>query len=308
LLRSANTAEMAIALLAVIKIGAIAVPSMPQLKARELAVMLEKAQVNCILCSTNLLQEMRLAMLAANSNALLARLDDEFDVGVPSICRLAKTKSGPCPAFPSQQDDICLLGFTSGTTGKPKATIHFQRDLLAICDHFPQSHLQLASSDVCIGTPSLAFTFGLGALLLFPLRYGAASILQSYANAEQFWQVASQEQASVCFSAPTFYRKLALQPILPHHCLRLTVSAGEALPISTRQLWQEATGIEMIDGLGATEMLHIFIANLPGQSRVGAIGKAIPGYQVAILNEAGLPCAPGVAGRLAVQGLSLIHI
>lgn len=315
LLRAPNSPQLAAALLAVIKIGAIAVPSMPLLRARELAVIIEKAQVNLTVCTSTLLPELMLAQskLAAQSMFTILCLDEAdatistpTSAAIPSLASLAKQKQGAITAYPSLQDDICLLAFTSGTTGKAKATMHFHRDLLAICDLFPASHLQLTKSDVLIGTPSLAFTFGLGALLLFPLRYGAASVLQSYASPEALWQAIAAQSASICFSAPSFYRKMALSsplncPVGPSS-LRLAVSAGEALPVATAQLWRANTKVALIDGLGATEMLHIFVASSPQEQRSGAIGRALPSYRVAILDDAGQPCSPNTAGRLAVQG------
>ena len=314
LLRAPNSPQLAIVLLAVIKIGAIAVPSMPLLRARELAEMIDKAQINLAVCTQALLSELLLAQRLVNGqneafcfttlcldNPDKAATDDS---AIPSLPRLAKQKMPVCPAYPSAQDDVCLLAFTSGTTGKAKATAHFHRDLLTICDLFPASHLQLTSADVVIGTPSLAFTFGLGALLLFPLRYGASSVLQSYANPEALWQRIASAGASICFSAPSFYRKMALIAPKEQSSLRLVVSAGEALPVPTRQLWQSATQVTMIDGLGATEMLHIFVASAPQHERIGAIGRAIAGYRVAIFDEFGQLCPPNIAGRLAVQGLT----
>src|SRR5690606_16794219 len=193
--------------------------------------------------------------------------------------------------------------FTSGTTGKPKGTVHFHRDLLAICDCFPPAMLQVRETDICIGTPPFAFTFGLGGLLLFPLRYRASAVLLERPGADTLLQAIQDFRATLCFTAPAFYRRMA--PLAKDYdlsSLRKAVSAGEALPVATRTSWRQATGLELIDGLGATEMLHIFISAAEGEVRPGATGKAVPGYQACILDEDGKSLPPGQVGKLAVRG------
>ncbi|MEO8717871.1 MAG: AMP-binding protein, partial [Burkholderiales bacterium] len=200
-------------------------------------------------------------------------------------------------------DDVCLISFTSGTTGVPKGTMHFHRDVLAICDCFPRSTLESQADDVFIGTPPLAFTFGLGGLLLFPMRVGACGVLLEKLTPETLLAAIEKYKATVCFTAPTFYRQMA--PLAANYdlaSLRKSVSAGEALPLATRDSWQAATGLAMIDGIGATELLHIFISAAGAQIRRGATGKPIPGYQACILDADGKPVGPGVVGRLAVKG------
>jgi 2-aminobenzoate-CoA ligase len=220
-----------------------------------------------------------------------------------SLENLMRQKSPHYTPHASQSEDVCLIGFTSGTTGKPKATMHFHRDVMAICDCFPVSTLRSNPDDIFIGTPPLAFTFGLGGMVLFPLRIGATGVLLEKYTPESLLQAIQRYSATICFTAPTFYRQmLPLVPNVDISSLRKTVSAGEALPVSTRSAWQAATGLRMIDGIGATEMLHIFISAADDDIRPGATGKPIPGYQACILDDEGKPVGPGVVGRLAVKG------
>ncbi|KAB8059191.1 AMP-binding protein [Janthinobacterium violaceinigrum] len=295
LLRGANTPMMAACLLAVLKAGCIAVPTMPLLRARELSTIAAKAEVNAVLCAQGLRAEL-------DGMSGLPRMLCFGAEGAELEQRMAAHAS-PFAAHDTAADDVCLISFTSGTTGVPKGTMHMHRDLLAICDCFPRSMLQVRADDIFIGTPPLAFTFGLGGLLLFPLRFGAATVLLEKLTPDTLLRAIAAYQATICFTAPTFYRQMA--PLAASHdvrSLRLTVSAGEALPLATRDAWQEATGLAMTDGIGATEMLHIFISATGEGIRRGAIGKAIPGYQACIVDDAGVVQPPGVTGRLAVKG------
>jgi 2-aminobenzoate-CoA ligase len=204
---------------------------------------------------------------------------------------------------PTAADDVALIAFTSGTTGKPKGTMHFHRDVVAMCDAFPRSILRVQKDDIFCGTPPLAFTFGLGGMLCFPMRFGASTVLVEKHTPETLLQTVERFKATVCFSAPTMYRQMAaIARGFELSSLRKCVSAGEALPDATRQLFREATGIEIIDGIGSTEMIHIFISHLPERVRRGATGYAIPGYRATVLDEEGRVCAPGTVGRLAVKG------
>ena len=295
LLRGANTPMMAACLLAVLKAGCIAVPTMPLLRARELSTILAKAEVNAVLCAQGLRAE--LDGLPGLPPMLC------FGADGAELERCMAAYAAPFTAHDTAADEVCLISFTSGTTGVPKGTMHMHRDLLAICDCFPRSMLQARPDDIFIGTPPLAFTFGLGGLLLFPLRFGAATVLLEKLTPDTLLQAIDAYAATICFTAPTFYRQMA--PLAGKHdlrSLRLSVSAGEALPLATRDAWQAATGLAMTDGIGATEMLHIFISATGEGIRRGAIGKAIPGYQACIVDEAGVPQPPGVTGRLAVKG------
>lgn len=300
LLRGANNPMMAACVLAVMKAGCIAVPTMPLLRAKELTVIIEKAQVNAVLCTGDLKAEMELACKQLPALASILYFND---AAADALEQLMATKPAGFTALDTAAEDICIIGFTSGTTGMPKGTMHFHRDVLAICDCFPRSTLQSKANDIFIGTPPLAFTFGLGGLLLFPLRVGAATVLLEKLTPELLLKAVQDFRATVCFTAPTFYRQMA--PLASHFdlsSLKKAVSAGEALPAATRENWRQATGLAMIDGIGATEMLHIFISAAGEAIRPGATGKAIPGYQASVLDEAGQPVPPGVVGRLAVKG------
>jgi 2-aminobenzoate-CoA ligase len=297
LLRGANCPMMAACILAVLKAGCIAVPTMPLLRARELDAIAGKARVDAILCAATLRAEIDAMESAAPLvlfdqpgdpqalEALMARHDDAFN------------------AADTSADDVCLISFTSGTTGVPKGTMHFHRDVLAICDCFPVHTLRSHEDDIFIGTPPLAFTFGLGGLLLFPLRVGASAVLLEKLAPEALLAAIEQYRATVCFTAPTFYRQMApLASRFDLASLARTVSAGEALPVATREAWHQATGLAMIDGIGATELLHIFISAAGDEIRPGATGKPVPGYRACILDDEGREVGPGVIGRLAVKG------
>ncbi|MES2260798.1 MAG: AMP-binding protein [Pseudomonadota bacterium] len=298
LLRGANTPMMAAAILAVLKAGLIAVPTMPLLRARELDAIMAKAEVNAVLCAAGLR-----AGLDGAAHLPSKILCFNGGAAPDSLEALMAAQPAHFTACDTAADDVCLVSFTSGTTGVPKGTMHFQRDLLAVCDCFPRSVLRSQADDIFIGTPPLAFTFGLGGLLLFPLRVGASSVLLEKPSPPALLQAIEQYRATVCFTAPTFYRQMApLAGDFDLSSLHKTVSAGEALPLATREAWRQASGLEMIDGIGATEMLHIFIAAAGDQVRPGATGKPVPGYQACILGPDGLPAGPGVVGRLAVKG------
>lgn len=300
LLRGANSPVLAACVLAVWKAGCIAVPTMPLLRAKELKVIIDKARVNAALCASSLKEEME--NVRSQTPALGPVLYFNNDASDALEQRMAM-KSTQFDAVDTSAEDICIIGFTSGTTGIPKGTVHFHRDILAVCDCFPRSTLDSQADDVFVGTPPLAFTFGLGGLLLFPLRVGAATVLLEKLTPELLLKAMQDFKATVCFTAPTFYRQMA--PLAARYdlsSLKKTVSAGEALPTATRKSWQSATGLAMIDGIGATEMLHIFISASGNAIRPGATGKPIPGYQACILDDDGNPVPPGVTGRLAVKG------
>lgn len=297
LLRGANCPMMAACILAVIKAGCIAVPTMPLLRARELGIIAGRARVDAVLCAASLRAEVD----AMEPGGLPLVLFDG-DASDSLEARMA-AHDEPFHAPDTAADDICLISFTSGTTGVPKGTMHFHRDLLAICDCFPRHTLGARMDDVFIGTPPLAFTFGLGGLLLFPLRVGASAVLVERLSPESLLAAIQEHRATVCFTAPTFYRQMAqLVPRFDLRSLSRSVSAGEALPVATREAWKVATSLDMIDGIGATEMLHIFISAAGSEARAGATGKPVPGYQACILDEHGRPVGPGVVGRLAVKG------
>ncbi|WP_426100655.1 AMP-binding protein [Massilia sp. TSP1-1-2] len=298
LLRGANNPMMAACILAVLKAGLIAVPTMPLLRARELEAIAGKARIDAVLCSANLRGEID-ALAGPVSHIVYFNAP-----GQPDALELRMARhTTPFAALDTAADDVCLISFTSGTTGVPKGTMHFHRDALAICDCFPRHTLASQADDIFIGTPPLAFTFGLGGLLLFPLRVGAAGVLLEKLTPDSLLAAIASYRATVCFTAPTFYRQMApLAAGFDLSSLAKSVSAGEALPLATRDAWQAATGLCMIDGIGATELLHIFISAAGDDIRPGATGKPVPGYQACIIGADGALAGPGVIGRLAVKG------
>ncbi|HLY31431.1 MAG TPA: benzoate-CoA ligase family protein [Ktedonobacterales bacterium] len=300
LLRSANNPMMAVCWLAAAKAGLVIVATMPLLREKELTEVIEKAQISAALCDKRLDAELLAAQQRAPVLTQIVYFSDPSPEGLEA--RMAAHRQ-PFNAVDTAADDPVLIAFTSGSTGKPKATIHFHRDILAICDTFPKSIVQMTADEVCIGTPPLAFTFGLGGLLLFPLRVGASTVLLERFTPDSMLQAIQQYGATTTWTAPLFYRQmaaLAKGQIPP--TLRKCVSAGEMLPASTRALFKEATGIEIIDGIGSTEMLHIFIAAAGADVRPGATGKPVPGYEARILDDDGQPLPAGQVGRLAVRG------
>ena len=297
LLRGPNNPMMAAAWLAVVKAGGICVGTMPLLRARELAEIIDKAQITHALCDKRLDTELELARRGCPTLTHVRYwYDDATDA------RLA-AQPAVFDTVDTAAEDVALIAFTSGTTGKPKGTVHFHRDVVAMCDCFPRSCLRPGPDDVFIGSPPLAFTFGLGGLLCFPLRFGASTALVERFTPETLLEAIQQFRATILFTAPTMYRALAgLWPRYDLRSLKKCVSAGEALPDATRQLFKQASGIEIIDGIGTTEMIHIFISHTPERVRRGATGYAIPGYRATVLDEEGRPCPPGKIGRLAVKG------
>lgn len=300
LLRAPNNPMMAACLLAVMKAGLVAVPTMPLLRAAELKQIIDKARVGAALCDGRLSEELELARPACRSLKQVLYFNDD---GPDTLEQRLASKPAVFSNIDSAADDPCLIAFTSGTTGRPKGTVHFHRDVLAMCDCFPRSCLKPMQDDIFCGTPPLAFTFGLGGLLCFPMRFGASTVLIERLTPDALLAAIQKLRATICFTAPTYYRQMAgLAKSYDLKSLRQCVSAGEALPDATRQLFKEATGIEIIDGIGATEMIHIFVSHTPERVRRGAIGYAIPGYEAKVIDAAGKPCAPGEVGRLAVKG------
>jgi 2-aminobenzoate-CoA ligase len=300
LLRGPNNPMMAACWFGVVKAGCIAVATMPLLRAKELKQVIDKARVGAALCDARLSEEMVLAQAQCPDLKQVLWFNG---AGPGSLEALLEGKPAEFVNVDTAADDVALIAFTSGTTGQPKGCIHFHRDVIAMCDAFPRSCLEPTKEDVFCGTPPLAFTFGLGGMLCFPMSVGASTVLVERLTPELLLETIRDFRASVCFTAPTFFRMMA--PIAKRYdlaSLKKCVSAGEALPDATRQLFKQATGIEIIDGLGSTEMIHIFIAHTPERVRRGATGYAIPGYRATVLDDDGQPCAPGVVGKLAVKG------
>ena len=300
LLRGPNSPMMAACWFAILKAGGIAVPTMPMLRARELTDIMTKAEVAHALCDARLVDDLAAARVACPALQSVTHFATSAPNGVDA---LAAAKSPRFDDVQTAGDDTALIAFTSGTTGTPKGTMHFHRDLLACCDCWPRSTLRSTAEDIFTGSPPLAFTFGLGGLLLFPLRVGATTLLLERASPEFLLPAIPEHQVTVLFTAPTSYRAMAART--GEHdlrSLRKCVSAGEALPAATRALWKAATGIELIDGIGATELLHIFISHDEASARPGATGKPVPGYQACVMDDAGRPLPPGQVGKLAVKG------
>ena len=299
LLRSANNAMMVIAHFAVLKAGGVVVATMPLLRAKELAYPIQKARIGLALCDVRLAEEMEKAKMMAPELQRVVY----WGGGPDTLEEMMAEEPAEFAACDTSSDDVCLIGFTSGTTGVPKGTMHFHRDMMAICDAYAMNVLRPEPDDVFIGSPPLAFTFGLGGLVLFPMRVGAAAVLLEKAPPEELLAAIGRFKATVCFTAPTAYRAM-LDRMQPGDVasLRKCVSAGETLPKPTWEAWHAATGMTLLDGIGATEMLHIFIGSPEEAVRPGATGKPVPGYEAKVIDEQGNDAPPGAIGRLAVRG------
>ena len=303
LIRSANNPAMVACWLAATKAGAVVVNTMPMLRAGELGKIVDKAEVTLALCDTRLMDD--LVTCAKDSRTLetvvgfdgTANHDAELD-------RMALTKPVAFKAARTGRDDVALLGFTSGTTGQPKATMHFHRDILIIADGYAREVLEVTPDDVFVGSPPLAFTFGLGGLAVFPLRFGASAVLLETASPPNLIEIIERYRATICFTAPTAYLAMlrAMEDGADLSSLRCAVSAGETLPAPVFEDWLRRTGKPILDGIGATEMLHIFISNRPGDARPGCTGRPVTGYTAKIVDEAMTELPPGTPGRLAVRG------
>ncbi|MCE0505839.1 AMP-binding protein [Roseivivax sp. GX 12232] len=303
LIRSANNPAMVAVWLAATKAGAVVVNTMPMLRAGELAKIVDKAEVTFALCDTRLMDEI---VTCAKTSAHLKTVvgfdgtsnhDAELD-------RLALQKPVQFEAVPTGRDDVALLGFTSGTTGAPKATMHFHRDILAIADGYAKEVLGVTPEDIFVGSPPLAFTFGLGGLAVFPLRFGAAATLLENASPPNMIEIIETYRATVSFTAPTAYRVMlrAMEDGADLSSLRAAVSAGETLPAPVYEDWIAKTGKPMLDGIGATEMLHIFVTNRFDDHRPACTGRPVTGYEAKVIDEAGAEVPRGTVGRLAVRG------
>ena len=303
LIRSANNPAMVACWLAATKAGAVVVNTMPMLRAGELAKIVDKAEITLALCDTRIVDE--LVACAKDSRFLkkvigfdgTANHDAELD-------RIALNKPVRFEAVRTGRDDVALLGFTSGTTGVPKATMHFHRDLLAVADTYAKHVLRVTPDDIFVGSPPLAFTFGLGGLAIFPLRFGAAATLLENASPPNMIEIIETYRATVCFTAPTAYRAMlaAMDEGADLSSLRAAVSAGETLPAPVYRDWIGKTGKPILDGIGSTEMLHIFITNTFEDHAPGSTGKPVPGFEAKIVDDALNEVPRGETGRLAVRG------
>jgi 2-aminobenzoate-CoA ligase len=303
LIRSANNPAMVACWLAATKAGAVVVNTMPMLRAGELTKIVDKAEISHALCDTRLMEE----LVTCGKDSGFLRTIVGFDGTAnhdAELDRVALRKPVRFQAVQTGRDDVALLGFTSGTTGEPKATMHFHRDLLIIADGYAREVLGVTPEDVFIGSPPLAFTFGLGGLAVFPLRFGAAAALLEQASPPNMVAMIQEHRATICFTAPTAYRVMlkAMEEGADLSSLRAAVSAGETLPAPVYEEWREKTGKPMLDGIGATEMLHIFISNRFDDHRPGCTGKPVTGYQARIVDDEMREMPRGEVGRLAVRG------
>jgi 2-aminobenzoate-CoA ligase len=297
LLRGPNNPWLVACWFGVLKAGAVAVTTMPLLRAHELSTLIEIGRPSVALCDHRYADE-----LAGAEAPALTTLTYGADTPDDLITRCAG-KSGAFETVDTAADDVALIAFTSGTTGRPKATLHFHRDVLANSDTFSRHVLRPTADDLFAGTPPLGFTFGLGGLVVFPLHVGAATLLLERATPEELATVVAQYGVTVLFSAPTAYRAIMAGGLGDRLLgLRRCVSAGEALPAETWHQVHDGTGIRLIDGIGATEMLHVFVSAADDDIRPGATGRAVPGYLAAVLGANGLPVADGLPGQLAIKG------
>lgn len=298
LLHGPNSPMMAAGWLAILKAGGIVVATIPMNRAHELATVINKAAISHSLCDRQLFGELERAKEKAPSLKRVTVYGTGED--------LEKAMDGKPAAFEAVKTfahDPALLAFTSGTTGVPKACVHFHRDVMAMADTFARHILKPSADDIFAGTPPLSFTFGLGGLLVFPFRTGASSVLNQSRGIEALAEDIEKFKVTTLFTSPTAYRALLKQ--MKNHdlsSLRKCVSAGETLPKAVSDAWFEAAGIRIIDGIGSTEMIHIFISAAGDHIRPGATGKPVPGYQACLLGKDGKPLPPGSTGRLAVKG------
>jgi 2-aminobenzoate-CoA ligase len=303
LIRSGNNPAMVAAWLAATKAGAVAVNTMPMLRAGELSKIVDKAQIGLALCDSRITDE--LVACAKDSRFLKQVIGfDGTSNHDAELDRIALNKPVKFAAVATGRDDVALLSFTSGTTGEPKGTMHFHRDLLIMADGYAQEVLGVRPDDVFVGSPPLAFTFGLGGLAVFPLRFGATATLLENASPANMIEIIETYKATISFTSPTAYRAMmiAMDKGANLSSLRLAVSAGETLPAPVFEDWVRKTGKPILDGIGATEMLHIFISNRLGDAKAGATGRPVTGYEARIVDDDMGEVADGSVGHLAVRG------
>ncbi|WP_396172947.1 AMP-binding protein [Flavobacterium sp.] len=297
LIRSANNPMMVACWFAILKVGGIVVATMPLLRSKELTTIIDCAEISHAFCDNDLADEMHLV-----TSKYLKTI---CHYGNSQLEKLMENKPKTFSNYHSKADSIALIGFTSGTTGLPKMTSHFHKDILNICEAFPKYSLQPTTNDIFTGSPPIGFTFGLGGLVLFPMYFGASSFLLEKPSPEIVLQAIQEYKITICFTAPTAWRVITSKVNdFDISSLRKCVSAGETLPLKVWEDWYNATGLKIIDGIGATEMLHIFISSNEATMKPGATGKAITGYEAKIIDKNGNEVATNEPGRLAVRGIT----
>lgn len=305
LLRAPNTPMLVACWFAVLKAGGVVVCTMPLLRERELQYVADRARIRLALTDTRVAAECEAAFHAhldgsVREGTRVVHFQTDAASGLES---LARRKPATFANRNTAAEDIAIIAFTSGTTGQGKGTMHTHRDILAVTDTWARYVLRPGPDDLFCGSPPLAFTYALGGLLLFPLRFGACALLLEKATPPFLAQAIAEHRPTICFTAPTAYR--AMCGLLAEHdvsSLRQCVSAGETLPLAVYQAWHAATGLRIIDGIGATEMLHIFISAAGDDIRPGATGKVVPGYTATVLDDDLHEVPAGTVGRLAVRG------
>src|SRR5689334_6343310 len=303
LIRSGNNPALVAAWLAATKAGAVVVNTMPMLRAGELGKIVDKAEIALALTDSRIADELVACAKVSKFLKQVVNFDGTSNHDA-ELDRVALDKPVKFDAVPTGRDDVALLGFTSGTTGEPKATMHFHRDLLIIADGYAKEVLKVTPDDVFVGSPPLAFTFGLGGLAIFPLRFGAAATLLENASPANMIEIIQTYQATISITAPTAYRAMmaAMDKGANLSSLRLAVSAGETLPAPVFEEWTRKTGKPILDGIGSTEMLHIFITNRTGDAAPGSTGRPVVGYEAKIVDDDMNELPDGTAGKLAVRG------
>lgn len=297
LIRSANNPMMVACWFAILKAGGIVVATMPLLRAKELTTIIECAEITHAFCDKELEEEMHLVKSD--------KLKSVCYYGNSQLESLMQNQNTIFDNYHSHAESIALIGFTSGTTGLPKMTSHYHKDILNICEAFPVYSLQPTAADIFTGSPPIGFTFGLGGLVLFPLYFGASTFLIEKPSPDLLLQAIQDHKITICFTAPTAWRVITGKvKDYTITSLRKCVSAGETLPLKVWQDWYEATGLKIIDGIGATEMLHIFISSNEETMKPGATGVAITGYEAKIIDANGNEVTSGEPGRLAVRGIT----
>ena len=305
LLRLPNVPEFIVAWLACQKLGVITVGTMPMLRSRELAYIIEDAGATAAIVWGGLREELDRARAQAPGLTRLI-VAGEANAGDTTLASLLTGRPERFTPAPTQRDDVAMLAYTSGSTGVPKGCVHFHRDILASADSYARHVLTPSEDDRFGGHPTLAFTFGTGGLLVFPFRFGAATVLSGPFTPETMLETLARDRVTIAFCAPTSYRfMLGVSDMNRRYdlgALRLGVSAAEPLPASTWEAWRKATGVELLDGIGSTEMFHIFISSRPGQVRPGATGVSVPGYDCRVVDEQGHEVEAGTEGLIAIKG------